>query len=141
VWLATMLAGILAGIAVGGCNSSPASPSGSAPFSQVDLRIGTGDQATAGRTVTVHYTGWLYSDTAGDNKGLQFDTSAGTEGFVFTLGAGQVIDGWEQGVPGMRIGGSRRLVVPPSLAYGESRNERIPPNATLVFDIELIGVQ
>jgi FKBP-type peptidyl-prolyl cis-trans isomerase FkpA len=123
-----------------GCNSSPASPSGSAPFSQVDLRLGTGDTAAAGNVVTVHYTGWLYNESAPDNKGVQFDSSAGTPGFTFTLGIGGVIAGWDQGVPGMRTGGSRRLIVPPSLAYGASRNERIPPAATLVFDIELLSV-
>jgi FKBP-type peptidyl-prolyl cis-trans isomerase FkpA len=131
---------VLATGASSACNSSPAAPSGSAPYSQVDLRIGTGDEAAVGRRVTVQYTGWLYSESATDNKGLQFDTSTGTSGFVFTVGVGQVIAGWEQGVPGMRVGGARRLVVPPSLAYGSSRNERIPPNSTLVFDIELVSI-
>jgi FKBP-type peptidyl-prolyl cis-trans isomerase FkpA len=123
-----------------GCNSSPASPSGSAPFSQVDLRLGAGEEAAVGRVVTVHYTGWLYNEAAPDNKGLQFDSSAGTPGFTFTVGIGEVIAGWDQGIPGMRTGGARRLVVPPSLAYGASRNERIPPAATLVFDIELVSI-
>ena len=123
-----------------GCNSSPASPSGSAPFSQTDLRVGTGAVAVAGNVVTVHYTGWLYDESAPESKGLQFDTSAGTPGFTFTLGTGDVIAGWDQGLPGMLVGGARRLIVPPSLAYGASRNERIPPNATLVFDVELLAV-
>jgi FKBP-type peptidyl-prolyl cis-trans isomerase FkpA len=124
-----------------GCNSTLASPSGGSVFSQTDLRLGTGTAATTGSVVTVHYTGWLYDDGAPDKKGLQFDTSAGGTPFSITIGFGQVIGGWDQGVPGMRVGGLRRLVIPPSLAYGVSRTGPIPPNATLVFDIELLEVQ
>jgi FKBP-type peptidyl-prolyl cis-trans isomerase FkpA len=130
---------LLAGAACGGNdNSSPTGPStDSAPFSQTDLRVGTGTEATAGRRLTVNYAGWLYSATAAENKGRQFD--AGT--LSFTLGGGQVIRGWDQGFAGMRVGGVRRLIIPPELAYGPQGRDPVPPNATLVFDAELINVQ
>jgi FKBP-type peptidyl-prolyl cis-trans isomerase FkpA len=128
----------LAGAAA--CGTSPTAPS-SAPFHQTDVRPGTGTEATSGLLVTVNYTGWLYDASKLDGKGIQFDTSVGTTPFTFTLGGGQVIKGWDQGVPGMKIGGLRRLVVPPSLAYGAVRYGPIPPDATLVFDIELVDVQ
>ncbi|MGD9904364.1 MAG: FKBP-type peptidyl-prolyl cis-trans isomerase [Vicinamibacterales bacterium] len=111
------------------------------PFTTTDLRVGTGPDAQSGKTVTVNYTGWLYSNAAADNKGAQFDTSIGREPFVFTIGAGQVITGWERGVPGMRVGGRRKLVLPPSEAYGSSGSGSIPPNATLVFEIDLLAVE
>jgi len=112
------------------------------PYSQIDLRVGTGTEATAGRTITVNYTGWLYAAGAADNKGTQFDSSVGRAPFSFVLGRGQVIAGWDQGVAGMRVGGQRRLVIPPSLAYGSAGSPPvIPPNATLVFDVELLTVQ
>jgi FKBP-type peptidyl-prolyl cis-trans isomerase FkpA len=130
----------LAGFAAG-CNDSPTAPSNYAPFSQTDLRVGTGGDAVIGRVVTVHYTGWFYSETATDKKGVQFETSVGGDPFPFTLGVGGVIAGWEMGVPGMRVGGLRRLIIPPSLAYGGARLGAIPPNATLVFEIELLEVQ
>ena len=91
--------------------------------------------------VTVNYTGWLYDESRPDQKGAQFDTSIGRDVFSFTLGIGQVIAGWDQGVPGMRVEGVRRLVIPPSLAYGNFRNGPIPPNAALVFEIEMLGVR
>jgi FKBP-type peptidyl-prolyl cis-trans isomerase FkpA len=124
-----------------GCNTAPTSPSASAPFSQTDLQIGNGTEAASGKALSVNYTGWLYDGSKADRKGLQFDTSIGRDVFTFTLGVGQVIGGWDQGLPGMKVGGVRRLVVPPSLAYGAVRNQNIPPFATLVFDIELLDVQ
>lgn len=102
--------------------------------------MGSGAEAATGREVTVNYTGWLYDPAAAGNKGLQFDTSIGRGPFSFTIGAGGVIRGWEQGVPGMRVGGRRRLVIPPDLAYGSRGRDPIPPNATLIFEIELLGV-
>lgn len=125
------------------CGSSTTSPSVglNVPFSKTDLVVGTGATADAGRIVTVNYTGWLYDPSKPDNKGVQFDSSAGRGPFPFALGAGKVIIGWDQGVPGMKIGGSRRLVIPPELGYGASGNGPIPGNATLVFDIELLSVQ
>ena len=127
----------------GGGSSSPTSPSQpSASFSQTDLTVGTGTEATTGRRATVNYTGWLYDPAQPESKGRQFDTSAGRGPFAFTLGAGQVIRGWDQGVVGMKVGGQRRLILPPELGYGSAGSGNvIPPNATLVFDIELLSVQ
>ena len=136
--LCIVFAGIVLAAAAG-CGSSPTSPS-SAPFSKTDLRVGTGTDAAAGGAITVNYTGWLYDPSKTDGKGPQFDTSVGGTPFSFTLGFGQVITGWDQGLPGMKVGGLRRLVIPPSLAYGAVRNGPIPPNATLVFDVELVSV-
>jgi len=120
---------------------TPVTPSApTAPFAQTDLVVGTGAEATAGRTVTVNYTGWLYDPSRPEQKGQQFDTSIGGQPFPFTLGAGQVIAGWDRGVAGMRVGGQRRLVIPADLAYGSSGRGGIPPNATLVFDVELLTV-
>ena len=122
------------------CGDAPTSPT--TAVSTTDLRVGTGTDATAGKLLTVHYTGWLFDASRADQKGLQFDTSrASSDGFSFTLGVGQVITGWDRGIVGMKVGGLRRLVIPPSLAYGTSRNGPIPPNATLVFDIELLDAQ
>lgn len=141
---AAYLAAVILLVAAGcGGGSSPTSPStGSAPFSQTDLVVGTGTEATAGKRLTVNYTGWLYDPAQPDRKGRQFDTSVGRQPFTFTVGAGQVIRGWDQGVPGMKVGGQRRLIIPPELAYGSAgAGGAIPPNATLVFDIELLDVQ
>ena len=124
-----------------GCsnNLSPTGPStSSSPFVQTDLVVGTGAAANAGNRVTVAYTGWLYDTTKAESKGSQFDTSAS---FPFTLGTGAVIKGWDQGVVGMKIGGQRRLIIPPELAYGSSGSGPIPPNATIMFEIRLISVQ
>ena len=89
----------------------------------------------------MNYTGWLYNPSGTDGKGQQFDTSAGRGLLTFVVGSNQVIPGFSQGVQGMRVGGFRRVVLPPSLAYGATGNGPIPPNATLVFEIELVGVQ
>lgn len=135
------LAGLVVAAAVAaGCGDSPAAP-GNPPFSQSDLRVGTGADAVVGRVLTVHYTGWLYNAAEPDLKGAQFETSAGGTPFPFTLGGGDVIEGWERGAQGMKVGGIRRLIIPPSLAYGRVRRGPIPPNATLVFELELMGVQ
>jgi FKBP-type peptidyl-prolyl cis-trans isomerase FkpA len=128
----------VAGIA--GCNGSPTAPSGAAVYSQTDLRVGTGAAATSGSIVKVMYSGWFFDASQPNQKGLQFDSSVGGPGLTFTLGIGAVIPGWDQGVVGMMEGGSRRLVIPPSLAYGGARYAAIPPNATLVFEIELLSV-
>ena len=126
---------------VAGCAGSATSPSQTPAFSQIDLRIGDGAPAAGVAALTVNYTGWLYDPSKADQKGAQFDANPVGTPFAFTLGAGAVIKGWDQGVPGMLVGGVRRLVIPPSLAYGANRNSLIPPNATLVFDIELVSVQ
>ena len=123
------------------CSKSPVEPSNNAAYSQTDVRAGTGTQAATGNVVTVNYTGWFYDESKADRKGPQFDSSIGREAFSFVLGGGFVIQGWEQGLVGMRVGGIRRLVVPPSLGYGPVRFGPIPPNATLLFEIELLNVQ
>jgi len=133
----TLLAAILLGVAA--C-TSPTSPTVKAPFSTEDLRVGTGTTAAVGQTLLVNYTGWLYDDTKSDKKGDQFDASASGQPFVFKLGYGQVIQGWDEGVPGMKVGGLRKLIVPSELAYGRTgAGSKIPPNATLVFEIELLS--
>ncbi|CAN5813702.1 FKBP-type peptidyl-prolyl cis-trans isomerase [soil metagenome] len=111
-------------------------------YTQTDLEDGTGAMATSGQTAVVNYTGWLYSESAAENKGKQFDSSIGRGPFSFRLGAGQVIRGWDQGVQGMKVGGKRRLILPPEFAYGAAgAGGVIPPNATLVFDVELLDVK
>jgi FKBP-type peptidyl-prolyl cis-trans isomerase FkpA len=109
---------------------------------KTDVKLGTGDLATAGKSVSVHYTGWLYDEAAPDHHGKKFDSSRDrNEPFVFPLGAGRVIKGWDVGVEGMKIGGQRTLVIPASMGYGtRGAGGAIPPNATLVFDVELLGV-
>lgn len=108
---------------------------------KTDLAPGNGAEIRSGQTALVHYTGWLYDAAAPDNKGKQFDSSVGGEPFEFPLGAGRVIAGWDQGVVGMKVGGKRRLVIPPVMGYGErGAGGVIPPNATLVFDVELVEI-
>ena len=111
-------------------------------FSVIEHKIGTGTEAVAGKTVTVHYTGWLFDAAAAEQKGQKFDSSRDRgDPFEFPLGAGRVIAGWDQGVAGMKVGGSRTLIIPPELGYGaRGAGGVIPPNATLVFDVELLGV-
>ena len=108
-----------------------------------DVRAGTGAEAQPGRNVVVHYTGWLYDASRPDRKGAQFDSSRDrNEPFSFNLGAGEVIQGWDQGVTGMRVGGQRTLTIPPGLGYGaRGAGGVIPPNATLLFDVELLDVR
>jgi len=126
-------------MSIGCSGSNTAAPgSTSAAFTQTDLVVGTGATANSGNTVTVSYSGWLYDKSRPNGKGTLFDSGTG---FSFTLGAGSVIAGWDQGVVGMRIGGQRRLIIPPELAYGSTGRASIPPNATLLFDITLTGVQ
>jgi|SRR3989338_1111681 len=110
---------------------------------KIDRKLGKGEKATAGREVAVHYTGWLYDASAKDNKGKKFDSSLDRgKPIEFPLGAGMVIDGWEAGIEGMKVGGQRTLVIPPHLGYGaRGAPGAIPPNATLVFDVELMGVR
>jgi FKBP-type peptidyl-prolyl cis-trans isomerase len=120
------------------CGPAPTAPTQYAAYSQTDLLFGSGTEAAATSTVEVRYTLWLHDSSKSDGKGLQLETT-GTASSSFTLSSG-VIEGWKRGVPGMRVGGLRRLVVPPDLAYGDTRKGKVPPNATLVFDIELVGV-
>ncbi len=105
-----------------------------------ELTVGDGEEAAAGHYVSVHYTGWLQN--ADGSNGEKFDSSHDRdEPFEFSLGAGQVIQGWDQGVQGMKVGGKRRLVIPSALGYGaRGAGGVIPPHATLIFDVELLGV-
>ena len=140
-----LLLGIGSAVSAAACggSSSPTAPSQNAtwianvPFSTTDLTVGTGAEATNGARLVVDYAGWLYNTTTADNKGVGFDSSANRGPLQFVLGAGNVIRGWEQGIPGMRVGGIRRLIIPPDLAYGAAGNGSIPPNATLIFEVRL----
>jgi FKBP-type peptidyl-prolyl cis-trans isomerase len=108
-----------------------------------DIKVGTGPAIKAGQTASVNYTGWLYSESAPEKKGQKFDSSL-DHGmpFDFPVGGGQVIQGWDEGVAGMQVGGQRRLVIPPDMGYGAAgAGGVIPPNATLVFDVELLAIK
>jgi FKBP-type peptidyl-prolyl cis-trans isomerase FkpA len=130
-----------------GCGEHPRAPAAtSAPavteLEKIDRVIGSGPAIEEGQVAVVHYTGWLYDDVAPENKGRQFDSSRerGVP-FRFKIGDNKVIQGWEQGVVGMQVGGQRRLIIPPSLGYGARGGGPIPPNAVLVFDIELLAIE
>jgi FKBP-type peptidyl-prolyl cis-trans isomerase FkpA len=129
-------------IAAYACGSkSPIVPDqSSVAFSTTDLTVGTGAEAAAGKTVIVQYGLWLYSDTAADHKGTAVDSGT-LQPFVLGANPLQVIRGFDMAVTGMKVGGTRRATVPPSLAYGTTGNGPIPPNAALVFDIALQSVQ
>jgi FKBP-type peptidyl-prolyl cis-trans isomerase FkpA len=123
-------------------SAAPAVPS--APqVTMIDNVVGTGDTALAGKTVVVHYTGWLYKPLAANQRGRKFDSSLDNGApFEFRLGARQVIKGWDQGVAGMKVGGKRTLIIPSSLAYGSrGAGGVIPPDADLIFDVELLQVK
>jgi FKBP-type peptidyl-prolyl cis-trans isomerase len=109
---------------------------------KTDVKLGEGAEATAGQGVSVHYTGWLYDESATDHKGKKFDSSRDRDTpFEFPLGGGRVIQGWDQGVQGMKVGGQRTLTIPAEMGYGaRGAGGVIPPNATLVFDVELLGI-
>ncbi len=131
-----------------GCGGKPSASAASSPIpasslSIVDLKPGSGNPIAAGQYAVVQYTGWLYEPAAPDHKGRQFDSSSNSgEPFRFQVGAGQVIKGWDRGVVGMQVGGQRRLVIPSDLAYGDSgAGGVIPPGATLVFDVDLVGIE
>jgi FKBP-type peptidyl-prolyl cis-trans isomerase FkpA len=133
----------VAALAACGTPELPPSTAGVDQLQVTDLVVGSGAEAVGGKRVTVHYSGWLYDPAQPEAKGKPFDSSreAGRP-FSFTLGAGQVIAGWDQGVQGMRVGGQRRLVIPQQLAYGERGAGRvIPPRASLVFDVELLDAR
>ncbi|MCC7226129.1 MAG: FKBP-type peptidyl-prolyl cis-trans isomerase [Burkholderiaceae bacterium] len=110
---------------------------------KIDTVEGTGAEATPGKQVSVHYTGWLHNPAAADLKGQKFDSSKDRgDLFDFPLGAGHVIRGWDEGVAGMKVGGKRTLIIPSEMGYGaRGAGGVIPPNATLVFDVELHGVR
>ena len=110
---------------------------------KTDVKQGNGAEAVSGKPVTVHYTGWIYDDSKPDKKGAKFDSSRDRQApFGFLLGAGKVIRGWDEGVVGMKVGGQRTLIIPPAMGYGErGAGGVIPPNATLIFDVELLEVK
>jgi len=119
-------------------------PPGPLPeYKIIDLAPGAGASPHAGDRITVNYTGWLYDASKPDNKGKQFDTSIGREPFTFTLRAGQVISGWDMGFDDMKLGGKRRLIIPPHLGYGAEGTPGgpIPPNAALVFEMQLLDIK
>lgn len=129
------------------CGSSPANETpGKSDITTLisqDTRVGDGNEATAGRDVLVHYTGWIYEENRSQHRGREFDNSRDrNEPHPFKLGAGEVIKGWDEGVIGMKVGGRRLLTIPPDMAYGaDGLGELIPPNATLIFDVELVDVK
>jgi len=134
----------LAACGGGGGDSGSADPYGWAgvtALSSTDSVVGTGASADANKQATVTYTGWLYNKNAADLKGSKFDSNVGGQPFTFTVGAGQVIKGWDQGVAGMKVGGKRTLIIPASLGYGSSGYGPIPGGAALVFDVELTAVK
>jgi FKBP-type peptidyl-prolyl cis-trans isomerase len=139
-WNARALCVVLFALATVACGETPTGPPPFAPFSTQDLRAGTGAAAASGNRLSVNYKVWLYDGAATDNKGVMVDSNVGGTAFTFTLGTGSVIEGWDVGLVGMQEGGLRRLVVPPSQAYGNVRNGSIPPNSTLVFEVELLTV-
>ena len=129
----------------GACAEQGAAPKGNSKVTELiktDVKLGEGKEAKTGQYVTVHYTGWLYDAAAPDHKGKKFDSSRDRRNpFKFSLGMGNVIQGWDEGVQGMKIGGQRTLVIPSEMGYGaRGAGGVIPPNATLVFDVELLGI-
>jgi FKBP-type peptidyl-prolyl cis-trans isomerase FkpA len=140
--------GLALTLSLAACKRREEAPSASAKadtsavsFQKIDTTVGTGATATAGKRVTVNYTGWLYLPDAPQHHGEQFDSSVGRKPFTFQLGSGMVIPGWDQGVDGMKVGGKRTLVIPATLGYGAEGAGPIPPNANLIFDVELLDVQ
>jgi FKBP-type peptidyl-prolyl cis-trans isomerase len=136
---------------IAACSEKPAAPTAppgaaTAEASQmqiVELKPGTGPAIAAGQKAVVEYTGWLYETAAADKKGKEFDSSKnGGQSFRFTVGAGQVIKGWDQGVLGMKVGEKRRLTIPADLGYGDvGAGGVIPPGATLIFEVDLVGIE
>jgi FKBP-type peptidyl-prolyl cis-trans isomerase FkpA len=125
--------------------ASPTASTGSEtmPLQETDLSLGSGAEIKSGQTALVHYTGWLYDAAGPENKGKKFDSSVDrNEPFEFPVGGGFVIKGWDEGVVGMKVGGKRRLVIPPEMGYGaRGAGGVIPPGATLVFDVELVEIR
>ena len=112
-------------------------------FTTIDNQLGEGREAEKGLTITVHYSGWIYDENEDDKKGNKFDSSKDrNEPFTFVLGVGQVIKGWDDGFSGMKIGGTRTIIIPSEMGYGSrGAGSVIPPNADLIFDVELLGIQ
>ena len=134
---------LAAGTAAAAAAAAPAAPAAARAqqLQKIDAVVGKGKEAVAGKTVTVHYTGWLYSPKSPKSQGPRFDSSVGCEPFSFPLGAGAVIKGWDQGVAGMKVGGKRTIIIPSALGYGARGAGPIPPNANLIFEVELLDVK
>jgi FKBP-type peptidyl-prolyl cis-trans isomerase FkpA len=122
------------------CVDPPAAPTRFAPYSQTDLRVGSGTAVVTGNIIRVHYTGWFFEETAPEQKGAVFESSRTGSPIQLAVGSSGVIFGWNQGLPGMQVGGLRRLVIPPSLGYGGFRTGPVPPWTTMVFEIELVAI-
>jgi FKBP-type peptidyl-prolyl cis-trans isomerase FkpA len=140
----SILAALAVFLAACGSGKTPTpAQAGVSSLEVVDLQGGAGPSIAAGQTAVVNYTGWLYDAAAPRQLGTQFDSSLSTGApFKFKLGLGEVIKGWDQGVLGMKVGGSRRLTIPAALAYGDNgAGGVIPPGATLVFEVELLGIE
>jgi FKBP-type peptidyl-prolyl cis-trans isomerase FkpA len=134
-------ASLLAGATHAATAVAPPKPQVAMGLQTIDTVVGKGAVAEAGKTVTVNYTGWLYAPKAAKQHGMQFDSSIGRAPFSFPLGGGQVIQGWDQGVAGMKVGGKRTLIIPAALGYGARGAGPIPANANLIFDVELLEVK
>jgi len=135
---------LVAGLVSSACGGSEQAmtDSGITTLQKADVTVGSGAEAKPGTTAQVHYTGWLYNASAAEHRGKEFDSSRSGAPFEFRVGAGEVIQGWDEGVAGMKVGGKRVLTIPPALGYGASgASGVIPPNATLVFELELLGVK
>ena len=146
IFLAVLCASAVSMVHAGGqdktAEPAPAASAEANPLVKIDTVVGTGKEATTGSTVVVNYTGWLYKPLATRQRGRQFDTSIGRGPLDFQLGAGRVIKGWDQGVAGMKVGGKRTLIIPSDLAYGKrGAGGMIPPDADLIFDVELLEVK
>ena len=146
----TLIAAMVATLALSACGGGSSDPAPTPPSTQpdapslvkTDVVVGTGAEAVVGKSVTVHYTGWLYNPASAGFKGTQFDSSAGKSTLPVTVGSGDVIPGFDQGIQGMKVGGKRTVQIPSSLGYGtRGSGSAIPPNAGLVFDIELVTVK
>lgn len=136
---------LLSLLAITACGKAPPPYTGGdvAEFQRIELQEGSGAVANAGDEISVHYTGWLYDENAADRRGAKFDSSLDRgEPFVFMLGAGRVIRGWDDGVAGMRVGGKRELLIPADMGYGtKGAGGVIPPGASLVFEVELLDIR
>jgi FKBP-type peptidyl-prolyl cis-trans isomerase FkpA len=132
---------LFAGAASAATAVAPPKPKAAMGLQKIDTVVGKGKVAEAGKVVSVHYTGWLYTPAAPKQRGMQFDSSVGRGPFSFPLGGGQVIAGWDQGVAGMKVGGKRTLIIPAELGYGTRGAGPIPANANLIFDVELLDVK
>ena len=136
--LTALVFGITLGIASGQLQAAPAPGK---TLQKIDTKVGSGRLAMTGSTITMHYTGWLYSPKSPKQQGARFDSSHDAKAVTFKLGAGKVIKGWDEGIRGMKVGGKRTLVVPAEQAFGDAGHGPVPPKANLIFEIELLDVK